>query len=65
MMGAFNINLYYGSETCEAADEYGRGCKHGLLFPVLTETVRTTNSSEKNKNLIFSYNKVPFDALLV
>lgn len=34
-MGAFNINLYYGCETCEAADEYGRGCKHGLLFPVL------------------------------
>ena len=34
-MGAFNINLYYGCETCEAADEYGRGCKYGLLFPVL------------------------------
>ena len=34
-MSAFNINTYYGFETCEAADEYGNGCKHGLLFPVL------------------------------
>lgn len=35
VMSAFNINTYYGCETCEAADEYGNGCKHGLLFPVL------------------------------
>lgn len=34
-MSAFNINTYYGCETCEAAGEYGNGCKHGLLFPVL------------------------------
>lgn len=34
-MSAFNINTYYGCETCEAVDEYGNGCKHGLLFPVL------------------------------
>lgn len=34
-MSAFNINTYYGCETCEAADKYGNGCKHGLLFPVL------------------------------
>ena len=34
-MSAFNINEYYGCSTCEAADKYGNGCKHGLLFPVL------------------------------
>lgn len=34
-MSAFNINTYYGCEACEAANEYGNGCKHGLLFPVL------------------------------
>ena len=34
-MSAFNINTYYGCETCEAANEYGNGYKHGLLFPVL------------------------------
>ena len=34
-MSAFNINEYYGCKTCEAADEYGNGCRHGLLFPVL------------------------------
>ena len=32
-MGAFNINTYYGCSDCEAADEHGNGCKHGLLFP--------------------------------
>lgn len=24
-MSAFNINEYYGCETCEAANEYGNG----------------------------------------
>ena len=26
-MSAFNINTYYDCETCEAANEYGNGCK--------------------------------------
>lgn len=34
-MNAFDINTYYGCKTCEAADKYGNGCKHGLLFPVM------------------------------
>lgn len=34
-MGAFNINTYYGCASCEVADKYGNGCKHGLMFPVL------------------------------
>lgn len=34
-MAALNINTYYNCETCEAADKYGRGCRHGLLFPLL------------------------------
>ena len=34
-MAALNINTYFGCETCKTANEYGNGCKHGLLFPVL------------------------------
>ena len=34
-MAALNINTRYNCETCEAADKYGRGCRHGLLFPLL------------------------------
>lgn len=35
-MAALNINEYYGCFSCEAADEYENGCRHGgLLFPVL------------------------------
>lgn len=34
-MSAFNINTYYGCETCEATNEYDNSCKHGLLLPVL------------------------------
>lgn len=31
----FEVNEYYGCFSCEAADEHGNGCRHGLLFPVL------------------------------
>lgn len=31
-MAALNINTHYNCETCEAADKYGRGCRHGLMF---------------------------------
>ena len=34
-MSALNINMYMGCEDCTFADAYGRGCKHGALFPVL------------------------------
>lgn len=34
-MAALNINTRYNCETCEAADKYGRECRHGLLFPLL------------------------------
>lgn len=34
-MTALNINEYYCCLSCEAADEHGNGCRHGLLFPVL------------------------------
>lgn len=34
-MAALNINEYYGCFSCEAADEYGNGCRYGLMFPVL------------------------------
>lgn len=35
-MAAGNINILLGCEDCTFADAYGRGCEHGLLFPVLT-----------------------------
>lgn len=34
-MAALNINTHYNCETCEAADKYGRECRHGLMFPLL------------------------------
>lgn len=35
-MNAFGINTFYGCKTCKsAADAHGRGCQHGMLFPVL------------------------------
>lgn len=35
MAATLNINWYIGCEDCTFADEYGRDCKHGALFPVL------------------------------
>lgn len=51
---ALNINTYLSCETCEAADKYGNGCKHGLLFPVLLMMVGVTkcpNYKFKNKEI--------------
>ncbi len=51
-MAALNINTRYNCETCEAADKYGSGCKHGLMFPVLlaiAEANECPNYKFKNK----------------
>ena len=34
-MAARDVNIMFRCEDCTFADEYGRGCKHSLLFPVL------------------------------
>lgn len=35
-MSALILQLFYQCERCKAAaDIHGRGCRHGLLFPVL------------------------------
>ncbi len=35
-MGVTCVQDIYRCDTCQSAlDEYGRGCKHGLLFPLL------------------------------
>lgn len=51
-MAAFNINTYYGCETCEAADKYGNGCKYGIMFPVMltmAQANKCSNYKFKNK----------------
>ena len=35
MAATVNVNWYIGCEDCRFADEHGRGCEHGLMFPVL------------------------------
>ena len=34
-MAAASINILMRCEDCGKADAYGRGCEHGLMFPVL------------------------------
>ncbi len=35
-MGVSCVQDIYRCDTCKSAsDEYGRGCKHGVLFPLL------------------------------
>lgn len=34
-MAAGSVNLLMGCEDCRKADAWGRGCKEGLLFPVM------------------------------
>lgn len=34
-MAAGNIHIMYSCYNCRYADEYGRSCQHGLLFPIL------------------------------
>ena len=34
-MAAGYIHIMYRYEDCRYADEYGRSCQHGLLFPIL------------------------------
>ena len=53
-MTALNINTYFGCKTCEAANKYGNGCNHGLLFPVLLTMANKTkcpNYKFKNKEI--------------
>lgn len=34
-MGVCGVQNIYKCDTCKSAsDEYGRGCKHGMLFPL-------------------------------
>ena len=59
-MAALNINEYYDCFSCEAADEHGNGCRHGLLFPAASlvsryclrwetrEAAQTINSRRNN-----------------
>lgn len=51
-MAAFNINTYYGCETCEAAGKYGNGSKYGIMFPVMltiAQANKCPNYKFKNK----------------
>lgn len=34
-MAAGNVNIIIGCERCTFADYAGRGCAHGLLFPIM------------------------------
>lgn len=34
-MAAGNVNILVGCENCKFADEWGRNCKYGLMFPVM------------------------------
>lgn len=34
-MAARSINIMYRCEECTFADAWGRGCEHGLMFPLL------------------------------
>lgn len=34
-MGTCDINIMYRCDDCRYADEYGRNCQHGMLFPIL------------------------------
>lgn len=38
-MGIICVQDIYKCDTCKSADEYGRNCKHGMLFPTGNETV--------------------------
>jgi len=46
-MGVACVQDIYRCDTCKSAlDEYGRGCKHGLLFPLallITEQTKCVN----------------------
>lgn len=56
-MGIACVQDIYKCDTCKSSsDEYGRNCKHGMLFPLLLLM------SEQNKcmNYVFDPEKVKF-----
>ena len=54
-MGVACVQDIYGCDTCKSAsDEYGRGCKHGMLFPLLLLMA----NSKKCENYGLDINKV-------
>nr|DAT61951.1 MAG TPA: hypothetical protein [Caudoviricetes sp.] len=54
-MGVACVQDIYGCDTCKSAsDEYGRGCKHGMLFPLLLLMA----NSKKCENYELDINKV-------
>lgn len=65
-MGAFNINTYYGCASCEAADKYGNGCKHGLMFPFYLswQMPRNVRIISSKINLLAQHNKKSIYTLL-
>lgn len=49
-MAARDIQIMYRCEDCRYADEYGRSCQHGLLFPILLlMAVKQTCPNFENK----------------
>lgn len=45
------MNGIVGCRRCTYADAYGRGCKHGLMFPVLVFMTQQPCPNFKGKNL--------------
>lgn len=53
-MGVACVQDIYRCDTCKSAsDEYGRGCKHGLLFPLFL----VMTNSRKCENYEFDREK--------
>lgn len=59
-MGIICVQDIYKCDTCKSADEYGRNCKHGMLFPLLLvmansrqcENTKTMSLMQKRQNSI-------------
>lgn len=55
-MGIACVQDIYRCNTCKSADEYGRNCKHGMLFPLLL----VITNSHQCENYEFDAEKAEF-----
>lgn len=53
-MGIACVQDIYRCDTCKSADEYGRNCKNGMLFPLLL----VMTNSRQCENYEFDAEKV-------
>ncbi len=60
-MAACDISILLNCENCKFADEFGRDCKHGLLFPVMLVMANKTDCPNFEKKTLEQLREIEYN----